>query len=102
VGFRVAVSARDLTSHRPDGTQTLRERNGQAEIALVLTYFVGTQTNERSGDGLPAGLTVSVDLVAFRHEGMSGKSPTLSAPVPLPATRIRISATGIFHCLSAS
>jgi hypothetical protein len=63
----------------------------------VLTYLVGTQTNETSGAALLVGLTVSVDLAAFRHESMSGKSPTLSAPVPLLATHIKISAVGIIH-----
>jgi hypothetical protein len=39
----------------------------------MLTYFSGTQTNEASGDALPERLTASVDLAAFKHDGMSLK-----------------------------
>ena len=39
----------------------------------MLTYFAGTQTNETSGDALPERLTASVDLAAFKHDGMSLK-----------------------------
>jgi hypothetical protein len=43
-------------------------------------YFAGTQANEMPGVGLPAILAASVDLAAFRHEGMSGMC---IAPAPL-------------------
>jgi hypothetical protein len=39
----------------------------------MLTNFAGTQTNETSGNALPEKLTASVDLAAFKHDGMSFK-----------------------------
>ena len=97
VGHVVVRAAVDHHRER----RTLNEAR-QPRLTFCATYLAGTQTNETSGAALPVGLTVSVDLAAFRHESLSGKSPTLSAPVPLLATHIKISAVGIIHPLCAN